>query len=186
MLTMIQAKANTASARTVYAEASAAVNSLLDEQMMLFFKCANLRDALACAEQELKANEEKISDAEPVVFIADIDLQKAELAEKRIAAEANHRTKFDALCEDVLETHTSISLESRGDKWVGVVVSDGFLVNGILYRSPGALAKAHASRITANHPKPTKPGSGWIYINVEDGLHKGKTIEMAFNDHFTF
>ena len=192
-LNMTQAKATTAAAKDAWIKAAEMTVALCDQRMAAKTKAEAARAALAQAQADADqadadqadlAAKHEASWAE--VRAAEKERTDAQAVEKRLAAEASScpRAKFAALCGGVLEVDTPISVESLGDKWVGVVKADGLLVNGFLYRSPGALGKAHASRITANHPKSTSPGSGWVYIMVEDGPHKGKTIEKAFKDHF--
>lgn len=70
----------------------------------------------------------------------------------------------------ILANDTPIFIESTGDRWDGTFrVVDGkgvFTFNGTDYTSPAAVSKAHASRVTESHPKPTKPGNGWSYISM--------------------
>jgi len=124
--------------------------------------------------------------AEGEAASCDKELRRAQAVEAHLvqAATKSVRSKIEALCSEVLDSSTTISVESLGDKWTGTVVPEGFLVNGTLYTSPHALGKAHASRVTDNHPHPTKPGSGWAYIMVESGKHKGRSIKDAFDAHF--
>ena len=144
------------------------------------------KDALETSRlaQEAYAKSEAIK-AE--LFAAEKEAAAADTVLRTAQAESaimNAQSKIKALCTEVIEPMTTISVESRGDKWTGVVMPEGFLVNGKLYTSPSALSKAHASRITANHPHPTNPGSGWVYIMVESGKHKGRSIQEAFDAHF--
>jgi hypothetical protein len=199
-ITMTQAKANTVSASATYLEAYSLANKLLHDQLLSWSELDAAKEALAVAEKALAAAkaaalataataqevDEKLSEAQSQLSATSDALMAAGRLERRLAMEANHcpRAKFAALCDEVLEMNTCVSVESLGDKWEGTTTANGFLVNGILYRSPGALTKAHASRITENHPKSTLPGSGWVHIFVESGRHQGKNIEQAFKDHF--
>jgi len=84
----------------------------------------------------------------------------------------------------VLPEGTPLSLTSTGDRWDGVYTKDGFIFQDKLFKSPLAVGKAHAERITERHPKATKPGSGWLWLKVENGPYKGKTLGQAYDAHY--
>jgi hypothetical protein len=81
---------------------------------------------------------------------------------------------------------------SKKDKWEGVFRHGGamysgpfFEVQGKKYFSPTALCQAHSERITENHPRATKPGNGWVHINLapKPGHKWGPTIGSAYDSH---
>jgi hypothetical protein len=85
-----------------------------------------------------------------------------------------------------------ICVESKKDKWEGVFRHGGdkysgpfFEVQGKKYFSPTALCQAHSERITDNHPRVTKPGNGWVHINLapKPGYKTGHTIATAYDSH---
>lgn len=85
-----------------------------------------------------------------------------------------------------------ICVESKKDKWEGVFRHGGqmysgpfFEVQGKKYFSPTALCQAHSERITENHPRVTKPGNGWVHINLapKPGQKFGPTIGIAYDSH---
>jgi hypothetical protein len=77
-----------------------------------------------------------------------------------------------------------VYVESHGERFTAIHIPQGFVnvVCGTIYRSPGAMSRAHASRITAVHPEKTDPGNGWDHIKV---LDTGKTIGEVYNEHFS-
>lgn len=77
---------------------------------------------------------------------------------------------------------TPIYVESLGDRWDGAITSEGFLMDGICYKSPTALCKAHAERITDAHPKATAPGSGWKHVRIASN---GKSIGEMYDAHYS-
>jgi len=85
----------------------------------------------------------------------------------------------------VLPEGTPLSLTSTGDRWDGVYTKDGLVFQGKAFKSPQAVGSAHAERITERHPKATKPGSGWVYLIVENGPYKGKTLAQAYDAHYS-
>ena len=85
-----------------------------------------------------------------------------------------------------------ICVESKKDKWEGVFRHGGgmysgpfFEVQGKKYFSPTALCQAHSERITDNHPRVTKPGNGWVHINLapKPGHKWGPTLALAYDSH---
>ena len=112
----------------------------------------------------------EIAPAEEAVSTAEDDAASSTKSKKH----GPHRN-FRHLA-NILADSTPIFIESKGDRWDGVFrVVDGkcsFIFDGAdaatkrVFQSPAAVTKAHASRITASHPKATKPGSGWEYITI--------------------
>ena len=99
-----------------------------------------------------------------------------------------HR-KFKYLSE-IFAVGTKFYLQSLGDRWdVELGVSDKnqliFKMGEQVYTSPSALCKAHASRITQNHPSPTAPGLPWKYIRVAEGPDAGTSIGPIYDTHFS-
>lgn len=82
---------------------------------------------------------------------------------------------------EILPEGTPLSLTSTGDRWDGVFTKDGFIFQEKLFKSPLAVTKAHSDRITERHPKATQPGSGWVFIKVEAGPYKGKSLGEAYD-----
>jgi hypothetical protein len=180
----LRPEAEIARINTVYAQEA------YDQMQATFEK---MKETLNMAKTLVEQTQSKADDINAQLLFAegeaacfDNALRKAQAVEAHLVQMATKsvRSKIEALCSEVLDSSTTISVESLGDKWTGTVVPEGFLVNGTLYTSPHALGKAHASRITDNHPQPTKPGSGWAYIMVESGKHKGRSIKEAFDAHF--
>jgi hypothetical protein len=180
----LRPEAEIARINTVYAQEA------FDQMQATFEKMKETLNMAKTLVQQTQSKADEINKqllfAEGEAACCDKELRQAQAVEAHLvqAATKSVRSKIEALCSEVLDSSTTISVESLGDKWTGTVVPEGFLVNGTLYTSPNALGKAHASRITDNHPHPTKPGSGWAYIMVESGKHKGRSIKEAFDAHF--
>ena len=87
-----------------------------------------------------------------------------------------------AKLKEFLKPGTPIYVESLGDRWDGAITSEGFLMDGICYKSPTALCKAHAERITDAHPKATAPGSGWKHVRIASN---GKSIGEMYDAHYS-
>lgn len=101
---------------------------------------------------------------------------------------ADHRRTF--YMRDALADGTKLSITSTGDRWEGIfkhgprnIFDNGFVFNGQFFKSPHAVTKAFAQRITERHPKPTQPGSGWKWLMVDDGPYKGKTLTQTYDAH---
>ena len=84
----------------------------------------------------------------------------------------------------VLAEGTKLSVTSTGDRWDGAYTKDGLVFQDKVFKSPLAVGRAHAERITERHPKPTKPGSGWVYLIVEEGPYKGMALAQAYDAHY--
>jgi len=82
----------------------------------------------------------------------------------------------------VLAEGTKLSVGSAaGDRWEGAYTKEGLIFQGRAFKSPMAVTKAHAERITERHPKVTKPGSGWVWLRIENGPYKGKSLSQAYD-----
>ena len=108
------------------------------------------------------------------------DEAPAQPAAKKQRAGARLFSKMTA----VLTEGTKLSLTSTGDRWDGVYTKDGLIFQDKAFKSPMAVGKAHAQRITERHPKATQPGNGWIWLKIEDGPYKGKTLAQAHDAHY--
>jgi len=84
----------------------------------------------------------------------------------------------------VLPEGTPLSIASLGDRWDGAYTKDGLVFQDKAFKSPAALGRAHAERITERHPKATQPGNGWLWVKIEDGTYKGKTLAQAYDAHY--
>jgi hypothetical protein len=84
----------------------------------------------------------------------------------------------------VLPEGTRLSLTGTGDRWDGVYTKDSLVFQDKTFKSPLAATKAWSERITERHPKTTKPGSGWVWLKIEDGAYKGKTLAQAYDAHY--
>jgi hypothetical protein len=100
---------------------------------------------------------------------------------KKQRAEARSFAKLAA----VLPEGTPLSIVSTGDRWDGVYTKDGLVFQDKAFKSPQAVTKAHAERITERHPKATQPGSGWLWLKIENGAYKGKTLGQAYDAHYS-
>jgi hypothetical protein len=100
------------------------------------------------------------------------------------AAKKRADARIFAKLAAVLPEGTPLSLTSTGDRWDGAYTKDGLIFQDKAFKSPLAVTKAHAERITERHPKSTKPGSGWLWLKVEDGPYKGKTLGQAYDAHY--
>jgi hypothetical protein len=84
----------------------------------------------------------------------------------------------------VLPEGTKLSLTSTGDRWDGIYTKDGLVFQGKAFKSPQAVCTAHSGRITERHPAATKPGSGWVWLIVEEGPYKGMALAQAYDAHY--
>jgi BMFP domain-containing protein YqiC len=84
----------------------------------------------------------------------------------------------------VLPEGTPLSLTSTGDRWDGIYTKDGLVFQDKAFKSPAALGRAHAERITERHPKATQPGNSWHWVKIENGAYKGKTLAQAYDAHY--
>jgi hypothetical protein len=82
---------------------------------------------------------------------------------------------------EILPEGTPLSLTSTGDRWDGSFTKEGFIFKEKLFKSPLAVMKTYSERITDRHPKATQPGSGWVFIKVEAGPYKGKSLGEAYD-----
>lgn len=85
----------------------------------------------------------------------------------------------------VLTDGTKLSLTSLASRWEGTFTDGKLVFEGNVFKSPYAVVTAHARVITESHPKPTKPGNGWIWIKIEDGPYAKKTLAQAYDTHFS-
>ena len=84
----------------------------------------------------------------------------------------------------VLPEGTPLSLTGTGDRWDGAYTKDGLIFQDKAFKSPLAVTKVWSERITDRHPKVTKPGSGWVWLKIENGAYKGKTLAQAYDAHY--
>jgi hypothetical protein len=91
---------------------------------------------------------------------------------------------FDSL-PSVLTDGTKLSITSKGERWEGTFTDGKLVFEGNVFKSPYAVVTAHARVITDSHPKPTKPGNGWLWIIIEDGPYAKKTLAQAYDAHFS-
>jgi hypothetical protein len=90
-----------------------------------------------------------------------------------------------ASLSSVLTDGTKLSLTSLASRWEGTFTDGKLVFEGNVFKSPYAVVTAHARVITESHPKPTKPGNGWIWIKIEDGPYAKKTLAQAYDAHFS-
>jgi len=90
-----------------------------------------------------------------------------------------------ASLSSVLTDGTKLSLTGLTGRWEGTFANGKLTFQGKVFNSPYAVACAHASVITDSHPKPTKPGNGWIWIKIEDGPYAKKTLAQAYDAYFS-
>ena len=114
----------------------------------------------------------------PVAVVAPVEIG-------RMPTFNRHKHHMSKLSE-ALPFGTKVSMSSRGDKWSAVVTAEGFKMRNVIFKSPNAWGVTFAGRITDAHPRPTSPGfkNSWHAIKVEDGPYAGKTIAMAYDEHF--
>ena len=106
-----------------------------------------------------------------------------------VAEEASPQTSSRAAARDIVRLsevmpyNTEVYVESLGERITATFTPQGFVatVGGTLFKSPTAICKAHAQRITLIHPRPTKPGSGWDWVKVAS---TGKSIGETYDAHF--
>jgi len=77
-------------------------------------------------------------------------------------------------------TGSQVYVESLGDRWIGTITGTGILYEGKTFTSPTGFCAAHAARITEAHPQPTEAGSGWQFVKMLEGQHKGKPISFVY------
>lgn len=75
-----------------------------------------------------------------------------------------------------------VYIETSGDKWIGTLCKTGINYEGTNYGTPGGFCAAHAKRITARHPKPTKRGNGWKFIKMLEGDFKDQCLDEVVKD----
>jgi hypothetical protein len=84
----------------------------------------------------------------------------------------------------VLPEGTPLSLNTSDLRWDGVYTKGGLVFQGRVFKSPYAVCRAHAQRITERHPNATKPGSGWKWLEIQHGPFKGKKLGEAYDAHY--
>jgi hypothetical protein len=102
-------------------------------------------------------------------------------AAKKPRADARVFSKLAA----VLPEGTPLSLTGTGDRWDGAYTKGGLIFQDKAFKSPLAVTKVWSERITERHPKVTKPGSGWVWLKIENGAYKGKTLAQAYDAHYS-
>jgi hypothetical protein len=85
----------------------------------------------------------------------------------------------------VLPEGTPLSLNTSDLRWDGVYTKGGLVFQGRVFKSPYAVCRAHAQRITERHPNATKPGSGWKWLEIQHGPFKGKKLGEAYDAHYS-
>ena len=65
-----------------------------------------------------------------------------------------------------------VYVETYGDRWIGTLSRAGIHYEGRYYGTPTGFCRAHARRITADHLRPTKSGSGWVFVKMLEGPFK--------------
>lgn len=94
--------------------------------------------------------------------------------------------KFSRITE-IFSYGTAFYVESCGDRWEVILTEDTkthepmFVMGDKVFLSPSSLCRAHAERITANHPSVTAPGNGWSHVKVSEGIHKGKKLKTVYD-----
>lgn len=104
------------------------------------------------------------------------------------AAPAAKKTRADprifSKLAAVLPEGTPLSLNTSDLRWDGVYTKGGLVFQGRVFKSPYAVCRAHAQRITERHPNATKPGSGWKWLEIQHGPFKGKKLGEAYDAHY--
>jgi len=79
--------------------------------------------------------------------------------------------------------NTLVYVDSLGERMEALVMAQGLVstVGNRVFKSPTAMCKAHAQRITAVHPQPTKPGNGWVWVKL---AATGQSIGEVYDAHF--
>jgi len=77
-------------------------------------------------------------------------------------------------------TGSQVYVESLGDRWIGTITDTGILYEGKTFTSPTGFCAAHAARITEAHPQPTETGSGWQFVKMLEGQHRGKPLSFVY------
>ncbi|NDG72985.1 MAG: hypothetical protein EBY32_17135 [Proteobacteria bacterium] len=94
-----------------------------------------------------------------------------------------------AVPRDMLRLHeaipynTLVYVESLGERMEALFMAQGFVstVGNRIFKTPTAMCKAHAQRITAIHPAPTAPGNGWVWVKL---AATGQSIGEVYDAHF--
>ena len=118
---------------------------------------------------------------EPVPAVV-IEVAPAAPAPVTPATAARRRREFNKLNE-AMPYGTAVYVESLGERFAATYIPQGFVnqVCSVIYASPYAMSEAHASRITAIHPQPTKPGNGWLWVKL---AATDQSIGEAYDAHF--
>jgi len=133
----------------------------------------DLSDSVIAEEAQAYAQAQEESEGEaPVASVTGVTA-----VPKKARAASRDASKLS----EILPEGTPLSLTSTGDRWDGSFTKEGFIFQDKLFKSPLAVTKAHADRITERHPKATQPGSGWVFIKVEAGPYKGKSLGEAYD-----
>ena len=133
----------------------------------------DLSDSVIAEEAQAYAHAQEESEGEALVA----SVTGVTAVPKKARAASRDASKLS----EILPEGTPLSLTSTGDRWDGSFTKDGFIFQEKLFKSPLAVTKAHADRITDRHPKATQPGSGWVFIKVEAGPYKGKSLGEAYD-----
>jgi hypothetical protein len=70
-----------------------------------------------------------------------------------------------------------VYVESYGDRWIGSLSRAGIHYEDRYYGTPTGFCRAHARRITADHLRPTKSGSGWVFVKMLEGPFKDQCLK---------
>ena len=120
----------------------------------------------------------------PAPAAAEAEAQKDEESSSGESVKKNR--KFSRITE-IFSYGTTFYVESCGDRWEVVLTEDTkthepmFVMGDKVFLSPSSLCRAHAERITANHPNATAPGNGWSHVKISEGIHKGKKLKTVYD-----
>jgi hypothetical protein len=133
-------------------------------------------------------SEEAVAEAVPEAVAESSPAPSEEAVAEAVPAEKKNPSKLArifASLSSVLTDGTKLSLTGLTGRWEGTFANGKLAFQGKVFNSPYAVACAHASVITDSHPKPTKPGNGWIWIKIEDGPYAKKTLAQAYDAYFS-
>jgi len=125
---------------------------------------------------------EAVSESSPAPEAVAEAVSEAAPAEKKNPSKL---ARIFASLSSVLTDGTKLSLTGLTGRWEGTFANGKLTFQGKVFNSPYAVVSAHASLITDSHPKPTKPGTGWIWIKIEDGPYAKKTLAQAYDAYFS-
>jgi hypothetical protein len=142
----------------------------------------------AVPESSPAPSEEAVPEAVAEAVAESSPAPSEEAVAEAVPAEKKNPSKLArifASLSSVLTDGTKLSLTGLTGRWEGTFANGKLAFQGKVFNSPYAVACAHASVITDSHPKPTKPGNGWIWIKIEDGPYAKKTLAQAYDAYFS-